>query len=446
MAFLTSLFEKLKTSRPTLTIYPIVIMVAVPLLLVIGTLWNLNSFNRDVNFLIRHQAASLADTLKPVFDQAISKGEDTSNILKSLVEENKELISATVLEKEGDNFKIFASSDPSLQIEEVSQDILNRFAESLNQSFAGLVYDPKLAQNVWVVTVPLAVEKEKPTILALKLSTSNVNEILSRTSKDSFIVLGVLVFITLVLLANHFFFYKKALKTQQLEEIDRLKDEFISIASHELRTPVTAVTGYLDLLKEKIPKEIVLSLEKEFVILDGLTRALQNLIGDLLEVSRIEQGRLKLSFEKADINQLITEVVTRIEPLARQKALALSYSQVKLPEVTTDPQRFTQILTNLVNNSVKYTLKGQITVTAEVKGNLIEVGVKDTGIGIPPDQMTKLFSKFHRVQDEKTRDERGTGLGLWITKQLVEALGGKIYAESIYGSGSSFTFTLPVRA
>lgn len=445
MSFINTLLEKAKTiSKPSLIIYPIVIIIAIPFLLVVGTVKNLDSFNRDVNFLLRHQALNIGNTIKPVLLNTIEKQEDVPLVLSSIVSENKELVSATILEKQDKEFKIYASSDSSLSVEEVAPDTLNRLAESLDQAFAGLTYDPNLASNVWVVTIPLATVSEKPLILALRLTTTTVNEILARTSKDSFVILSVLVLITLALLVNHFIFYKKALKAQQLEEVDRLKDEFISVASHELRAPVTAVVGYLDLLKEKIPNEIQPQLTQEFTTLNALTDDLNNLIEDLLEVSRIEQGRIKITPEVVDVNQTITTVVSKLAPLAQQKSLSLSYQQTTIPKITTDAKRLSQILTNLVNNSIKYTLKGQVTITATVKRTEIEIGVKDSGIGIPPQEMQKLFSKFHRVKDEKTLAVRGTGLGLWITKQLVEALGGQIFVESIYGSGSVFTFTLPL--
>lgn len=430
-------------SKPTLAIYPLIIIIAIPSLLIINTLWNLRSFNRDANFIIRHQAVSLADTLKPIIGEKILDGEDVKPILMSLVSQNEDLVSAAILSKKEDEFIIlYSSSDESLQ--ELSQDSLNKFAQALNQPFAGLSYDAKLAKNVWFVAVPLEIEGKDPQVLSLKLKTDTVSEILSRTSKDSIIILSVLVFITLALLVNHFIFYKKALHTEQLAEIDRLKDEFISMASHELRTPVTALIGYLQLLKDKIPKDSLPVLQEDFQILASLTSDLNTLINDLLDVSRIEQGRLSITLQKIQVNEVISEVITKIKPLAQEKNLSLIFTASDLPIITSDPERLRQILTNLINNSVKYTLIGKIDISASLKDKFIEVTIRDTGIGIPPEEMPKLFDKFHRIKDKQTQEVRGTGLGLWITKQLLEALRGKIYVESIYGTGTSFTFTLPL--
>lgn len=219
MKFLTSLSEKIRAFSPSVKIYPLIIIVAVPLLLIISTVWNLNSFNRDVNFIIRHEAVSLTDTIKPLIATSLEKNEDVSSVLRLMVDQNKDLISVSILEKDGDTFRVKSASGNSLNVEDFSQDSLNRFAESLKQSFAGLVYDPKLAENVWVVAVPLEINSPKPLVFSVKLSTKSVDEILSRTSRDSFIILVVLIIITLALLANHFFFYKKALHAQDRKSV-----------------------------------------------------------------------------------------------------------------------------------------------------------------------------------------------------------------------------------
>ena len=145
-----------------------------------------------------------------------------------------------------------------------------------------------------------------------------------------------------------------------------------------------------------------------------------------------------------NVNKLIDDVVATILPSAKEKGLTINCQTQNLPIVKTDHNRLRQIITNLLGNSVKYTLSGTIDVTSEVKDKFIEISIKDTGIGIPPDELPKLFSKFHRVQDKKTEEVRGTGLGLWITKQIIETLGGKISVESIYGTGSRFSFTIPL--
>jgi len=292
--------------------------------------------------------------------------------------------------------------------------------------------------------VPLDIESDSFHLLPLKLKTDTVNEILERTSRDSFIILAVLIVVTIILLANHFIFYRRSLRTRQLEELDKLKDEFISMAAHELRTPMTGLVGYLELLRGKISPEQMPAFKEDFDTLDTLTKDLNNLINDLLDVSRLEQGRLKVNITNVAINDVIHLIITTIKPTADKKSLKIGFAPQILPVIQSDPDRIHQVIGNLITNAIKYTLKGEISVSAYQKDKFITVEVKDSGIGIPAEELANLFTKFHRVKDEKTKEVRGTGLGLWITKQIVEILGGKIHAESIYGTGTRIIFTLPI--
>lgn len=445
MAIFPKIIEKIRPLiKPAIIIYPLVVIIAIPLLLALNTIWNLRTFNRDVNFIIRHQAISIADTLKPVITQNLENPAELYHLLQAVTQSNADIVSVTLLKQKGNSLEALATTSPQ-EASSAAELGLNQLAIGFDQPFAGLSYDPNLGKNVWNVVVPLSIEDSSEIhLLSVKLKTEIVDEILGRTSKDSFIILSILIVITLILLTNHFVFYRKALKTQQLEELDRLKDEFISMAAHELRAPITGLVGYLSLLKDKVPIEAKEILGPEIQTLNRLTLDLRNLINDLLDVSRIEQGRLKIVLAETQINDVIGNTIKTLTPTAEKKGVTIKFTPTTLPTVKTDPDRLRQVLTNLVSNSIKYTLKGEINITAITKAKFIELSVKDSGIGIQPDELPKLFSKFHRVKDKKTEDVRGTGLGLWITKEIVENLGGKIHAESIYGTGSVFTFTIPL--
>jgi len=170
-----SIFLKVRNLvKPIYSFYPVLIIIAIPLLLIVNTFWNLRSFNRDVNFLIRHHGVSLASSVTPFLEEKLSDSSQASQVLSSMVDANDDLISATLLSKNGQEFAIIASSDPSAGFsEEVSQDVLNNFAASLNQPFAGLSYDPKEGANVWNVVVPI----DGSHILSMKLSTEYLDSI-----------------------------------------------------------------------------------------------------------------------------------------------------------------------------------------------------------------------------------------------------------------------------
>ena len=442
MSITAPFFQKLKFLKlSAFTIYPIIILLFIPALLIFNTYWNIRSFNRDANFIVRHQAVSISDTLKPLITSE-SNPEDLGILLTDLVSSNEDILSITVFKKSQDEIKVYAQSKGAN--DNLSYDALNKIAIGIGEPLAGLTYNPNLGRNTWDVAVPLSLKDSEPFILTFQLDTKSVNEILQRTSRDSFIILSILIVVTLILMLNYFYFYLKALKTKQLEELDRLKDEFISMAAHELRAPITGITGYLELLKSKILTQESASIKSELDILADLTKDLNSLVEELLDVSRIEQGRIKIEIVEVQVNEVIDKVVTVMSPLSQEKGLNILVKKSEIPIVKSDPGRIRQILTNIISNSIKYSLKGEITVEAVVEGKFVKLTVKDTGIGIPPEETDKLFTKFHRVQDKQTRDVRGTGLGLWITKQLVELLGGRINVESIYGTGTSVFFIIPL--
>lgn len=447
MSKLKGLISKLtRIIKPAGLVYPIIIIVAIPVLLIINTVWNLKNFKRDVNFLIRHQAASISETLKPSVIQNLGNTQVLHRLLKGAVDSSEDLHSATLLKQEGTNLNLIISTDPNIQVEKQAVSELARLTVSsgFEQSYAGLNYDVNLGENIWDVTVPLEKDDDGFYILATKIKIQAVDELLSRTSKDSVIVLVILVVTTIALLANHFIFYQKAMETKKLEELDKLKDEFISMASHELQAPVTGLVGYLELLQDKITPMDDDKLQGDVNTLKTLTNDLHNLIQDLLNVSRIEQGRIKVEPKEVQVNDIIDNVITTFSPQAQGKNLKLITQKANLPTIQTDPDRLRQVIANLVSNSIKYTLEGEVKVSSFVEKDKIKIAVSDTGIGIPPDHLSKMFTKFHRVQDEKTKEVRGTGLGLWIIKQIVELLGGQIFLESIYGTGTTITFTLPL--
>jgi signal transduction histidine kinase len=227
-----------------------------------------------------------------------------------------------------------------------------------------------------------------------------------------------------------------------IQEANRLKTEFVSMVSHELRTPLTSIQGYAELLLED--KEIGEERESLTIVRKNADRLL-GLINDLLDLSRIEAGRLDLQRTSLDLARLIPEVAGSLRPLieTKRQRLRLDLGDA-LPAVWADADRVTQILTNLISNAHKYTLvDGSITVAARRDNGFVCVDVSDTGIGLSPEDQAQIFTKFFRVHDRSPQSSRGTGLGLVITRLLVELHGGRITLSSAPGQGSTFSFTLP---
>jgi signal transduction histidine kinase len=229
-----------------------------------------------------------------------------------------------------------------------------------------------------------------------------------------------------------------------IQETNRLKTEFVSMVSHELRTPLTSIQGYAELLLED--NQIAEAHCESLTIVKKNSDRLLGLINDLLDLSRIEAGRLDLHRTSLDLARLIPEVAGSLRPLidAKRQQLRLELGDA-LPAVWADADRVTQILTNLISNAHKYTLvEGSITVAAQRDDGFVRVDVSDTGIGLSPADQAQLFTKFFRAHDRLPQAVGGTGLGLVITRLLVELHGGRITVLSAPGHGSTFSFSLPV--
>jgi PAS domain S-box-containing protein len=232
----------------------------------------------------------------------------------------------------------------------------------------------------------------------------------------------------------------------QERELDRMKTEFVSQVSHELRTPLTAIKGFTDMILDGDAGEVNEEQEEYLKIVKGNVDRLVSLINDLLDVARIESGRIKLNVEPLDLSEIIELVVATLRPLIEDKDQTITVELAPhLPMARGDHDRVLQVLTNLVSNAYKYTpAGGAIRVEASAAGDLVRVAVHDTGIGIAPEDLARLFTRFYRVDSSLTREIGGTGLGLSIVKSIVELHGGSVSVESTSGAGSTFAFTLPV--
>jgi signal transduction histidine kinase len=228
-----------------------------------------------------------------------------------------------------------------------------------------------------------------------------------------------------------------------IQEANRLKTEFVSMVSHELRTPLTSIQGYAELLLED--DQIAEAHCESLTIVKKNSDRLLGLINDLLDLSRMEAGRVDLHRTSLDLARLIPEVAGSLRPLidAKRQRLRLDLGEL-LPAVWADADRVTQILTNLISNAHKYTLvEGSITVAARRDDGFVRVDVSDTGVGLSPEDQAQLFTKFFRARDRSPQAAGGTGLGLVITRLLVELHGGQITVSSAPGHGSTFSFSLP---
>jgi signal transduction histidine kinase len=236
-----------------------------------------------------------------------------------------------------------------------------------------------------------------------------------------------------------------AYQNQQLVEIDRLKDEFVSSISHELRTPLTSIAGYVELLLEE---ESDTQKVGYLSIVERNADRLLALVSDLLFAARLQHGHLELAREPVALRSLVEQCVASARPRALAAAVQLDLEiEGAVPEIAGDPAKLAQVLDNLVSNAIKFTPRdGRVAVRMALVGELVRIEVSDTGIGISERERERLFERFFRAQSALEQQIQGTGLGLYITRAIVDAHGGRIGVDSTPGEGTTFVVELPVAA
>ena len=232
----------------------------------------------------------------------------------------------------------------------------------------------------------------------------------------------------------------------KLEQASRAKSEFLANMSHELRTPLNAILGFTEMVLDDLYGEVPTDLKEPLADIQTNGKHLLRLINDVLDLSKIEAGRMELSLDDYAVDDVVATVRASLRSLADEKGLELvTEVEGNLPDAYGDSKRITQCLLNLVGNALKFTKHGRVTVGVERQGEVLRYRVSDTGIGIPADQIDVVFAEFRQVDATTTRDFGGTGLGLSITKKFVEMHGGRIWVDSQLGKGSTFYFTIPLR-
>lgn len=233
----------------------------------------------------------------------------------------------------------------------------------------------------------------------------------------------------------------------ELKEMDKMKSEFLSITSHELRTPMTPIKIQLQLLLENYFGKINQKQEHSLRVISRNAKRLNLLIKDILDVSRLESGKMKINPENVQLTDIIPNVIENAESTIKEKQLEVTTKLSKLPKIFIDKERIGQVITNLLNNAIKFTPNnGKITIETEKSKEHVMVKVSDTGIGIPEESNQKIFQSFVQLEPAATRKAGGTGLGLSICEKIIELHNGKIWVESNLGKGSVFYFTLPIRS
>ncbi len=236
----------------------------------------------------------------------------------------------------------------------------------------------------------------------------------------------------------------------QLRELDRLKTSFLANMSHELRTPLNSILGFSDVIIEGLDGPVTEQMDNDLRLIGKNGQHLLHLINDVLDMAKIDAGRMNLQPEKFKLNGLFEEAINITSSLAGAKSLSLVIKEDsdRKVEVFADRTRLQQVMINLINNAIKFTEQGEVALSARQKEDHVLIEIHDTGIGIPSEQLQTIFQEFTQVDTSTTRKTGGTGLGLPISRRLVELHGGRLWAEStgVSGEGSTFYVELPLIA
>jgi signal transduction histidine kinase len=437
-------------------IYGIVLIVLIPLLISLNTISIIKRYSQNIDVTLQRQALTLGRSINVLVADRLYDHAGLNQALSSLTKSNPDILGADILFPENGNFTIKASNDSKIIGKNAGDYFFPNFLQTAwAQNLAsGLVTDVDFPneediaddgdKRFWVAALPLGDQNgNKSALLTLKLSSEIVDELTKENRNNSIKFLLITIIITVLFLLAAVRLWDYALLYRKIKELDQMKDEFISVASHELRTPITSIRGFSSMMVDgsfgKLNKKVI---EGARIISESSER-LAILVDDLLNVSRIEQGRIELYIEPSDVSKIINSCLNELRIQADAKGLALEFipHRPDLPLIDLDPDRLHQILINLLGNSLKYTFKGKIEVLTAEKdnGKILEIKIKDSGIGMSAKSREGLFQKFYRIRNEKTQKISGTGLGLWITKQLVELMNGRISIDSIEDVGTQIS-------
>lgn len=310
------------------------------------------------------------------------------------------------------------------------------------RSEAGFLPNPLLPETRSEMAIPMVVGDN---VLGVFDVQSNQVDAFSKEDASIYSTLASQI---AVALQNARLYQEQSATVTQLRELDRLKSSFLANMSHELRTPLNSILGFTEVMLEGLDGPLTPNMDNDLKLINKNGQHLLLLINDVLDMAKIESGKLNLIIEKFSVQEIFEEVINITSPLANEKKLTLKVDTKSdnNVEVNADRTRIRQVMINLVNNALKFTEKGKIIIRAIREENNVLISVKDSGIGISPEHLESVFSEFTQVDSSTTRKAGGTGLGLPISRKLIELHGGKIWAESngIEGEGSTFFVFMPL--
>ena len=431
-------------------IYSIAILIAIPALLIINTFLLVSNTRQNYNQELQRKAdlINLAIANSSLLYLENNDTDQLSNFLSKLDTQSKTISNLHIAKiNQNDVIVVASSNDLNAELRPFQKQHVKLAADVKENPIARL--DDAFDENgnktkAWTIATPIIDDENNVVAVALSsTATTDADELISNTYKTSFVVLAISVIAVVGLMLHHYRLagYSKLLAKQK--EINQTMSDFLSVATHELKAPSSIIKGYISNVLDGTFGDIQDKVRQQLTVAVAQTDRLNNLLQDLLNVSRIEQGRIEYKIEQVDVQSIVQTIVNTYQDKAKGKNLALKYEiESQQPKVIADAGRIQEIFTNLIDNGVKYTASGSVIISHSTDGKFLVTKVRDTGHGINAEERSRLFQRFYRIQNEHTKNISGTGLGLWIIKQYIEAMRGKIEVDSLVGSGTEFSVYL----
>ena len=395
------------------------------------------------------------EEIMQVLDQQIGRIYIKGN--GALSEEDKAVINAIAKQvgQQVENIRLLAdASRARAEAEEATRRLTRQNWETYTEkedAVTGFVYDSVKVSPINNETIATAVDFEQPLYVRGEPIGQLAVAGLTKVSKEAKDIASAIASQTSIHLEALRLTEELQKRAQELKELDRLKSAFLANMSHELRTPLNSILGFTDVMLEGLDGELTEYMDNDLRLIQKNGQHLLHLINDVLDMAKIESGRMNLHPEKFKVQELLSEVTSITSTLASEKNIALYIAEDSDQEVEiyADNTRLRQVMINLVNNAIKFTPNGKIALrVGMMDGARVLITVKDTGLGIPVDHLEAIFQEFTQVDTSTTRKVGGTGLGLPISRRLVEMHGGRLWADStgVEGEGSTFFVELPLEA
>ncbi len=395
----------------------------------------------------------MQDAVAAFAEEKLDEPEFLQTLLESLKDQNEDISEFLVAKKEGEKIFIIAS----LNTEEIGMEdetnwsVYRDFDGLLKRSSVILPTEVNDARHWRAYRGLVGEDGGTEGYILTDVSMERIDFLARKGIFRAWIFLSLIVVAIFFLLLRQARIIDYTMLYKKLTEVDQMKDDFISMAAHELRTPLSVIRGYTDILKniQNLSEQNKEHLRR----IDVSAQGLASLIGDILDVSRLEEGRMSFNMKAISPDETLSSVVESLRHLAQEKGLALRYEGASalagMPKIVADEERLRQVMVNIIGNAVKYTKEGEVKVSVSLeqrRAAAVIIRVSDTGMGISAEDQKHLFEKFFRVKDKETSEIQGTGLGLWITRTIVQEMHGDIFVESIKGKGTDFIIRFPIAA